>query len=85
MTDQTKQAIAQWLSNYLSELLRIDIAQVDTALTFDDYGIDSRDALGMIGELGDWLGLDLDSSIIYDHQSIDELSNHLSLIKSEPS
>ncbi len=79
----TRQAVAQWLVEYLSTLLNIEISQVDTAMSFDDYGIDSRDALGMVGDLGDWLDVELEPSIVQDHQTIDELSEHLSTIKAE--
>lgn len=77
----TQQQILTWLSNYLCTLLKLDIKQVDSALNFDDYGIDSREAVGMMGALGEWLEQDLEPSLIYDYPSIDELSNHLSLIK----
>ncbi|MDQ3287568.1 MAG: acyl carrier protein [Pseudomonadota bacterium] len=79
----TSQAISGWLANYLSTLLDIDIGQVDTALSFDDYGIDSRDAFGMVGELADWMGVDLEPTIIHDYPSIDELSSHLSEIRAD--
>ena len=79
----TRDAIAQWLVGYLSTLLEIDISQVDTGMCFDDYGIDSRDALGLVGDLGDWLDVELDSTIIDDYQTIDELSDHLSTVTAE--
>lgn len=79
----TTEAIARWLIEYLSTLLGIDVAQVDTSMSFDDYGIDSRDAMGMVGDLGDWLDVELETTIIHDYQTIDELSDHLSTIKAE--
>lgn len=79
----TREAIVHWLIGYLSTLLGIETAQVDTAMSFDDYGIDSRDAMGMVGDLGDWLDVELETTIIHDYQTIDELSNHLSTIKAE--
>lgn len=77
----TREAVARWLTGYLSTLLEIDISQVDTSMSFDDYGIDSRDALGMVGDLGDWLDVELEPTIIHDYQTIDELSEHLSTIR----
>ncbi len=79
----TRDAIAQWLIGYLSTLLSIDTPQVDTAMSFDDYGIDSRDAMGLVGDLGDWLDVELETTIIDDYQTIDELSHHLSTIKAQ--
>lgn len=69
--------ICEWLVSHLSQVLNIDAKQVDIALEFDDYGLDSRDAVGMIGELSDWLKRDLDPNLIYEYRSIDELSTYV--------
>jgi acyl carrier protein len=73
----TQEQICQWLVNHLSQVLSIDTKQVDIALEFDDYGLDSRDAVGMIGELSEWLERDLDPNLIYEYRSIDELSTYV--------
>ncbi|MBL4671353.1 MAG: acyl carrier protein [Arenicella sp.] len=70
----THEQICQWMVSHLSQVLNIDAKQVDITLEFDDYGLDSRDAVGMIGELGEWLQLDLDPNLIYEYRSINELS-----------
>ncbi|MGE8390933.1 acyl carrier protein [Pseudomonas sp. BIGb0427] len=81
----SQQQIAQWLREHLASLLKLDLAQVDSALAFDEYGVASRDAVGMIGELGEWLERELDPALVYDYPSIDELSNHLSTFtRAEP-
>ena len=69
--------ICHWLAGHLSQVLNIDTKQVDIELEFDDYGLDSRDAVGMIGELSEWLGQDLDPNLIYEYRSIDELSTYV--------
>jgi len=69
--------LCEWLVRHLSQVLNIDTKQVDITLEFDDYGLDSRDAVGMIGELSDWLKRDLDPNLIYEHRSIDELSAYV--------
>jgi len=74
----SQQQIANWLREHLARLLKLNIVQIDDALAFDEYGIASRDAVGMIGELGEWLGRELDPALVYDYPTIDELSNHLS-------
>jgi acyl carrier protein len=73
----THEQICQWLVDHLSQVLNIDAKQVDITLEFDDYGLDSRDAVGMIGELGEWLKRDLDPNLIYEYRSIDELSTYV--------
>lgn len=73
----TYQSISQWLGTRLAEMVNISIDQVDTQLQFDRYGLDSLNAVTLIGELSDWLEIELDPSIIYDHPSIEELSNYI--------
>jgi len=71
------QTISNWMTTYLSQLLNINSNQVDISLQFDNYGLDSIHAAQLIGELSDWLDLDLDPGIIYDYPSINELSHYL--------
>ena len=73
----TYQSISHWLGTRLAEMVNISIEQVDTQLQFDRYGLDSLNAVTLIGELSDWLEIELDPSIIYDHPNIDELSNYI--------
>lgn len=73
-TEITQEKICEWMVDHLSKLLNIDAEQVDLNLDFDDYGLDSRDAVGMIGELSEWLGLELDSDLIYEQPTIELLS-----------
>lgn len=39
--------------------------------------------MGMVGDLGDWLDVELETTIIHDCQTIDELSDHLATFKAE--
>ncbi len=70
----SNEKIADWMVNHLSNLLSIKPEQVEKTLQFDDFGLDSRDSVGMIGELSDWLKIELDPSMIDDHPTIEELS-----------
>ena len=72
------QMILQWISIRLAEIVKINIDQVDPQLPFDRYGLDSLSAVTLIGELGDWLQLELDPSIVYDYPTIEQLSKYVS-------
>ncbi|MGK7908960.1 MAG: acyl carrier protein [Synechococcus sp.] len=76
-TQQTEAEIRVWLSNYLADLLEIDPDEVDTTIPFDRYGLDSSAAVGMTGDLEDWLGRELDPTLPYDYPTIDGISKHL--------
>ena len=68
--------IAQWLRNYLANLLEYDGVLSDT-LSFERMGLDSSAIVGMVGDLGDWLGHAIDPSAAYDNTSIGALSSAL--------
>ena len=67
-------AIKEWLVAHLADLLKIHPQQVVTDLDFDNFGLDSRDLVGMVGQLSEQLQLEIDDSMVYDHPTIDELS-----------
>jgi acyl carrier protein len=69
--------IRQWMVNYVAELLDIHQAEVKTDIPFDRYGLDSLAAVGMTGDLEEWLGEKLDPTLLYDYPTIDAFSSHL--------
>lgn len=70
----TQQEISEWMVNHLAELLKIETSQVMTDLDFDNFGLDSRDLVGMVGEISEKISCEVDPSMVYDHPSIEELS-----------
>src|SRR6185436_13651641 len=69
--------IAEWLHFYLGELLDIPPENRDGSTTFERYGLDSSAAVGMTGDLAEWLGYEVDAAATFDHPSIDKLSHAL--------
>ena len=69
--------IRQWIADYLADLLEVDKDEIDTSLPFDRYGLDSSAAVGMTGDLEDWLGVEVDPTVIYDYPTVDALSSYL--------
>ncbi|NEQ43488.1 MAG: acyl carrier protein [Leptolyngbya sp. SIOISBB] len=69
--------VRQWLAVYLAELLEIEEDEVDTSVPFDRYGLDSSAAVGMTGDLEDWLGCEIDPTVIYDYPTVDALASYL--------
>lgn len=80
-TDTTKlltaDEIQAWIVSYLAQLLEIDSDEVDVTMTFDQYGLDSSTAIGMTGELEDWMGKQLDPTLLYDYPTIKSLAQEL--------
>ncbi len=69
--------IAAWMKSYLADLLEIDLAEIDDANSFDRYGLDLLASVGMIGDLEEWLGCELDPALASDYPSIRALARQL--------
>jgi acyl carrier protein len=71
--------IQAWIIAYLAELLEVDAEEVDVSLPFDRYGLDSAVAIGLTGDLEDWLKTRLDPTLLYDYPTVTALSKHLAV------
>ncbi|MDM9383461.1 acyl carrier protein [Chlorogloeopsis sp. ULAP01] len=74
----TAAQIEAWIVSYLAELLEVDSGEIDVTIPFDRYGLDSSVAVGLTGDLEDWLGTEVDPTLLYDYPTIESLVNHLS-------
>lgn len=72
--------IQEWIVIYIADLLEIDPEEIDTAVPFDRYGLDSSAAVGLTGDLEDWLGIEIDPTLLYDYPTIDSLAKYLAAI-----
>lgn len=75
---RTAAEIQAWTVSYLGELLEVDPEEVDITIPFDRYGLDSSAAIGLTGDLEDWLGSEVDPTLLYDYPTIEGLVKHLS-------
>lgn len=69
--------IQAWLVSYLAQLLEIDPDEINTSIPFDSYGLDSATAVGMTGDLEDWLGRKIDPTLLYDYPTVESFAHHL--------
>jgi len=69
--------IQAWIVSYLAELLDVDQDEIDVTIPFDRYGLDSAVAVGMTGDLEDWLGQKLDPTLLYDYPTVESFARHL--------
>ncbi|MBV6625897.1 MAG: acyl carrier protein [Rivularia sp. (in: Bacteria)] len=70
--------IEEWITSYVANLLEVDAEEIDPTIPFDRYGLDSSAAVGMTGDLEDWLGREIDPTMIYDYPTIKALAECLS-------
>lgn len=69
--------IQEWLIIYMSKLLNMPTEDIDVTKQFDHFGLDSTSAVGMSGDLGNWLNRKLDPSITGDYPTIETISNYI--------
>jgi acyl carrier protein len=69
--------IQAWIASYLADILEVEPEEVEVSLPFDRYGLDSAVAIGLTGDLEDWLGTRLDPTLLYDYPTVAALSKHL--------
>ncbi|HEU5379702.1 MAG TPA: SDR family NAD(P)-dependent oxidoreductase [Ktedonobacteraceae bacterium] len=74
---QADHAVKRWLVERLAGYLAVSPATIDTHEPFASYGISSRDAVEISGDLARWLGRSLSANILYDYPSIDLLTRYL--------
>src|SRR5579885_2473055 len=72
-----REAIQSWLINRLASYLAVPAETINIHATFASYGISSRDAVGLSGELARWLGRSLSANLLYDYPSIELVARHL--------
>src|SRR5437588_4655610 len=73
----TAKAIHAWLVSQLSEVLGVEPQDMDIREPFTNYGLTSRDAVSLSGDLEDWLGRELSPTLAYEYPTIESLARHL--------
>lgn len=72
-----------WLAAYLAEELHLPVGQLDLDKPFIDMGLDSAALVGMIGDIEDFLGRDLDPTLAYDHPTVRKFAAAVSKSRTE--
>ncbi len=70
--------IQNWLMDRLAERLKVDRSQIDIDRPFASFGLDSAAAVGISGDLEEWLGRRLSPTLIYSYPTVSALATHLS-------
>ena len=73
----THQALRAWLVTELARRVKCAESEVDTAKPFDAYGLDSRAAVQVSGDLEKVVERRLSPGILFDHGTIDDLVEYL--------
>ncbi|HBE21590.1 MAG TPA: phosphopantetheine-binding protein [Cyanobacteria bacterium UBA11149] len=71
------QAIQSWMVSKLSEQLSLDAKTIEIGEQLTRYGVDSIDAVTLVGDLEDWLEVELPSTLFWDYPTIEKAAEYL--------
>ncbi len=72
--------IEAWLVAHVAEAAGIAAAEVDVQETFDSFGLSSREAVTMSGDLEEWLEVRLPATLVYQYPTVEKLAEYLAKI-----
>ena len=75
--------LSAWLQKWVSETVGVDLAEVEPTKPLETFGLSSRDAVIMSGELENLLGRRIDPTIAYQYPSIAALAAALTAPEQE--
>lgn len=71
------QAVQNWLVAQLADQLSLEPETISVTEPLTRYGLDSIDAVTIVGDLEDWLELELPSTLFWDHPTIAQSAQYL--------
>ena len=74
---QTAEAIQEWIVARLAPMLEVGPAEIDVHGSLEEYGLSSLDAVVLAGELEDWLGRTVPSTLAWEHPSVAAIAAYL--------
>jgi 8-amino-7-oxononanoate synthase len=74
----TEEAIRIWLVTNIANVVNMDPSRIDARQTFDNYGLDSLQAVSLSGDLETWLNREISPTVVWDYPTVELLARHLS-------
>jgi acyl carrier protein len=74
----TEDAIRTWLITNIASVVNMEPASIDVRQTFDNYGLDSLQAVSLSGDLEIWLNREISPTVVWDYPTVEQLARHLS-------
>jgi acyl carrier protein len=68
--------VREWLIDYIADLMGVEKSAISEHAQFSSLGLDSAAVIGMTGDLSDWLGKEIDPTIVYEYPTIEGLARH---------
>jgi acyl carrier protein len=77
MRPPTSTHISEWLIIRIAQMLDKDKDAIDPEVTFSRLGLDSTMSIELLVGLEEWLGVQLDPGLIFDHPTVVMLSTKI--------
>lgn len=74
----TEEAIRTWLITNIASVVNMAPSSIDVRQTFDNYGLDSLQAVSLSGDLETWLNREISPTVVWDYPTVEQLAQHLS-------
>ena len=74
---RSPEEVQDWMVAYLARILETSPAEIDLDASFEQFALDSVNAIGMTGDLEEWLGVRIDPMTVYDYPTIRSMSRYL--------
>ncbi len=81
-TEMTVAQLREWLRNWVAGVTGQPVEQISDDRPMEEFGLSSRDAVALSGEIEDLLGITLNATIAYQHPTIASLATRI--IEGEP-
>jgi 8-amino-7-oxononanoate synthase len=76
----TEETIRTWLVTNIANVVNMDPGKIDIHQTFDNYGLDSLQAVSLSGDLETWLSMEISPTVVWDYPTVELLAQHLTKI-----
>ena len=77
MTSVSNEDLSAWITNYVAKMVNLDPANVDVDKSFQLYGLDSAAAVELTCEMSDFLGTNIEPTVIFEHRTIRKLTDYV--------
>jgi acyl carrier protein len=71
------EAVRAWLVERLAQALAVSAAEITIEGSLLDSGLDSLTAITLAADLEDWLGIELEPTLLWDHPTVADLTAYL--------
>lgn len=75
--------LEDWLISRVAQLLKQAVDDIDPDMPFNSLGLDSINVMDLIVELDDLLGIEIESTIVWDYPTIRLLSEYVATLAKE--